>query len=268
MEKRLGFDPAEGDSEGEEQAVGAGRAMRERQRARLEQVPELPERNDTTSARAPSRRSSPHLSPAKYRRLHLPSNSDEHLPSELRRHPLILVSDSEEERPMLMPTKRHHPLRIDSESETEQPTHAPTKRRHALRIDSDSESEQLPLANTSVSRAPPPVERSGLSHGFSPHATTTPRMSQRSISSDDEEDALESAPRRHRSRLCGRRRLPANPFLEMEAEEGEEESASESENAPRVAPSQNTLTSTHSSNSDSVSNSDSDSDSDSNSDCD
>ena len=32
--KRLGFDPAQEDSEGEEEAVAAGRAMRERQRAR------------------------------------------------------------------------------------------------------------------------------------------------------------------------------------------------------------------------------------------
>ena len=42
--KRLGFDPAHADSEGEEEAVAAGRAMRERERARLEQVPELPDR--------------------------------------------------------------------------------------------------------------------------------------------------------------------------------------------------------------------------------
>ena len=46
MEKRLGFDPAQQDSEGEEEAVAAGRAMRERQRALLTQVPELPDRYD------------------------------------------------------------------------------------------------------------------------------------------------------------------------------------------------------------------------------
>ena len=46
VEKRLGFDPAQQDSEGEEEAVAAGQAMRERQRTLLTQVPELPDRYD------------------------------------------------------------------------------------------------------------------------------------------------------------------------------------------------------------------------------
>ena len=76
MEKRLGFDPAQQDSEGEEEAVAAGRAMRERQRARLEQVPELPDRYDPTSVRPPSRHSDTDARPAKRRRVRLASNSD------------------------------------------------------------------------------------------------------------------------------------------------------------------------------------------------
>ena len=35
VQKRLGFDPAQQDSEGEEEAVAAGQAMRERQRELL-----------------------------------------------------------------------------------------------------------------------------------------------------------------------------------------------------------------------------------------
>jgi len=280
VEKRLGFDPAQQDSEGEEEAVAAGRAMRERQRALLIQLPELPERKETTSARPPSRRSSPHPSPAKFRRVRLPSNSEEDLPSELRRHPLIIVSDSEEERPILMSTKRRHILRIDSESETEEPTLAPAKRRYTLRIDSDSETEHRPLATNSVNRAPRPLDRSSTSHSLQPQAAPTAPVWRRRIISDDEDDRIELAPGRQDliRRVRGGRRLPArrhrrtaNAFVEMEADDGKDEEESESENAPSAAP---TSTPTSDTNSDSVSdsnsnsNSNSDSDSDSNSDSD
>ena len=76
VEKRLGFDPAQQDSEGEEEAVAAGRAMRERQRALLTQVPELPDRYDPTSVRPPSRRSDPDAPPKKRRRVRLATTSD------------------------------------------------------------------------------------------------------------------------------------------------------------------------------------------------
>ena len=77
MEKRLGFDPAQQDSEGEEEAVATGRAMRERQRALLTQVPELPDRYDPTSVRPPSRHSDTlDALPAKHRRVRLASSSD------------------------------------------------------------------------------------------------------------------------------------------------------------------------------------------------
>ena len=102
VEKRLGFDPAQQDSEGEEEAVAAGRAMRERQRALLTQVPELPDRYDPTSLRPPSPRSDPDATPNKRRRVRLASTSDgEDLPSEIRTEPdatpFGLNSDSEAE---------------------------------------------------------------------------------------------------------------------------------------------------------------------------
>ena len=82
VEKRLGFDPAQQDSEGEEDAVAAGRAMRERQRALLTQVPELPDRYDPTSVRPPSPRSDADAPHSKRRRVRLASTSDaEDLPS-------------------------------------------------------------------------------------------------------------------------------------------------------------------------------------------
>ncbi len=66
VEKRLGFDPSQQDSEGEEEAVAAGQAMQERQRALLTQIPELPDRYDPNSdSDAP---------PAKRKRVRLPSN--------------------------------------------------------------------------------------------------------------------------------------------------------------------------------------------------
>ena len=58
-----------------------------------------------------------------------------------------------------------------------------------------------------------------------------------------------------RKRTRTRRRLPANPFVEMEAEEGDdEESEAESESPPRsafVSPSIQTLTPSHYSDEDS-----------------
>ena len=98
VEKRLGFDPALQDSDGEEEAVAAGLAMCERQRALLTQLPELPymyaptsdyaapqakrkriRLPSTSSAQPPSQRPTspdPDASPAKLRRVRLPSNSD------------------------------------------------------------------------------------------------------------------------------------------------------------------------------------------------
>ena len=78
VEKRLGFDPAQQVSEGEEEAVAAGRAMRERHRALLTQVPELSDRYDPTSVRPSSRLSATPDSVAprvKRRRVRLASNS-------------------------------------------------------------------------------------------------------------------------------------------------------------------------------------------------
>ena len=112
MEKRLGFDPAQVEPEGEEEALAGGKAMPHRQRALLSQVPDLPDRYYPTSVRPPSRRSAtPELGapPAKLQRVRLPSISDdEDLPSELRRHPDLtpfrLGSDSEMEMEELRPT--------------------------------------------------------------------------------------------------------------------------------------------------------------------
>ena len=102
MEKRLGFDPAQHDSEGEEEAVAAGRAMRERQRALLTQGPELPDRYDPTSERPPSRLSTTPDSdapPSKRRRVRLASTLDaeETPPTQPDLTPFRLNSDSEAE---------------------------------------------------------------------------------------------------------------------------------------------------------------------------
>ena len=119
-----------------------------------------------------------------------------------------------------------------------------------------------------------PVERTGPSHSGKPQADRTAPVWRRRICTDDEEDTMELAPgrqgliRRVRGdrRLPARRRLPANPFVVMEAEEGDsEESAAESESSQLAEPAQNSLTSTNTSNSDSDSDSDSESDSNSNS---
>jgi hypothetical protein len=152
--KRLGFDPAQQDSEGEEEAVAAGRAMRERQRARFEQVPDLPDRYDPTEARPPSRRSDPNDTRAKLRRVRLPSNSEEVIPSESSRHP----------------------LRIDSDSASERQTLAPytISQRAFNRL--FGEETQAPL----------PVERSGASQSGQPQAAPTAPLWRRRISSDDE----------------------------------------------------------------------------------
>ena len=112
VEKRLGFDPAQVEPEGEEEALAAGREMRVRQRAVLSQVPDLPDRYDPTSVRPPSRRSAtpePDAPPAKLQRVRLPSISDdEDQPPEHSCHPdltpLRLGSDSEMEMEELRPT--------------------------------------------------------------------------------------------------------------------------------------------------------------------
>ena len=154
-----------------------------------------------------------------------------------------------------------------------------------------------------VKATKPTVEPSGPSHGGTALAGPTPRESQRRFSSDDEgppvpvvslpfgqiptdptlssddEDESEEwiGPRLGlvrrgrggghtvRKRTRTRRRLPANPFVQMEAEEGEEEeSAAESESPPRGAfasPSIQTLTPSHHSDEDSSDSSDIDEDS-------
>ncbi len=112
VEKRLGFDPAQDEPEGEEEAVAAGIEMRARQRALLAEVPDLPDRYDPTAVRPPSRRSAtpePDAPPAKLQRVRLPSISDdEDQPPEHRRHPDLtpfrLGSDSEMEMEELRPT--------------------------------------------------------------------------------------------------------------------------------------------------------------------
>ena len=249
MEKRLGFDPAQKDSEGAEEAVAAGRAMRERQRGLLTQVPELPDRYDpssdseapptkrnrirlpsTSSARPPSRRSSsphPDASPAKLRRVRLPSNSEEDLPSELRRHPLRIDSDSESERPPLEP-------------------HTISQRAFNMVLDEET-------------RAPIPIEPSGPSHGGEAKGAPTTRETERKLSSDDDESIGPSLGivhrergERHRSHARTRRRV-ANPFIQFEAEDGDDdESGSEMESSP--------LSSEADPDSDSIFDSDSDSD--------
>ena len=133
----------------------------------------------------------------------------------------------------------------------------------------------LELEGPRVSPVRPPVEPSGPSHGWDALAAPTPRETQRTLSSDDEdppapvesfpfgqiptdatlseseeEDESEewSGPRIglvRRGRGGGRpvrrharprRRLPANPFVEMEAEEGDDdESEAEPESPPRSA---------------------------------
>ena len=93
----------------------------------------------------------------------------------------------------------------------------------------------------------PPVEPSGPSHGGVALAAPTPRETQRRFSSDDDDDPTQWAPRRlglvrrgrgggrtDRTHARTRRRLPANPFVEMEAEEGDEEESG-SESSPRCA---------------------------------
>ena len=91
MEKRLRFDPAQVEPEGEEEALAAGKAMRDRQRALLAQVPDITDRYNPTSVRPPSCPSAtpnPDAPPAKLQIVRLPSNSDEEdLPREHNRNP-------------------------------------------------------------------------------------------------------------------------------------------------------------------------------------
>ncbi len=215
--KRLGFDPAQDVSEGEE-AVAAGREMRARQRARLTQVPDLPDRYDPTTARPPCRRTAtpdPDAPPPKLRRVQLPSISDdEDLPSEYRIEPDTA------------------PFRLASESETEE-TH-PSPHSGTQIVLNMLFGENAPRAITS-NPAPPTVEHSGPSHRGIALAAPTTRETQRRFSSDDDEEEW-VRPRRGRG---GRGRTHArrsNPFVQFEAEEGDdEESGSESESSPRSA---------------------------------
>ena len=198
--------------------------MRDRQRALLTQVPDLPDRYDPTSARPPSRRSAtpdPDAPPNKLQRVRLPSNSDdEDLVLEHRRHPHTT------------------PLRIDSDAELEELRPSP------LPPDSGT---QIAL-NLLFGEHAPQVEKSGPSHGEDASAARTPRESQPLFSSDeDDEESMEWAapraglvrrgrggrPARHPPR---RRRRAANPFVEFEAEEGDdEESGSESDSAQHTS---------------------------------
>ena len=207
--KRLGFDPAQDVSEGEEEAVAAGREMRARQRARLTQVPDLPDRYDPTTARPPCRRTAtpdPDAPPPKLRRVQLPSISDdEDLPSESRTQPDTA------------------PFRLASESETEE-TH-PSPHSGTQIVLNMLFGEKAPSARPT----PPTVERSGPSHGGVALAAPTPRETQRRFSSDDDEEEW-VRPRRGRGRQHDRR---SNPFIQFEAEEGE--SDAESESPPRCA---------------------------------
>ena len=247
VEKRLGFDPVQDDSEGEEEAIDAGRAMRVRQRALLTQVPDLPDRYDPTSVRPPSRRSAtpdPDAPPTKRNRIRLPSTSSARAPSHRPSSP----------HPDTTPAKLL-PVHLPSNSEEDLPSES---RLHPLRIDSDSESERPTLS----------VEHSGQ-----PQAAPTTPVWRRRIGSDDEEDTTELAPGRQgliRKRKVGRRlpehrrRRTANAFIQFEAEEGDDdESGAESELSPRAKPNHKTLPSSSSSEADSDSESVFDSDSDS-----
>ena len=284
MKKRLGFDPAQQDSGGEEEAVAAGRAMRERQRARLEQVPELPDRYDPTSVRPPSPRSDPDAPPSKRRRVRLASTSD--------------AEDTAPTQPDTTPFR----LNSDSEAESTPHTYDPITQVvvDMLELEGPRVRRSHPV-RPPVKAKKPPVEPSGPSHLGVALAAPTPRLTQRRFSSDDEEfpapvetfpfgpaqtdqpppctlSASEgdetdewSGPRLglvRRGRGGGRtvrrhartrRRLPANPFVEMEAEEGDdEESEAESESPPRCALPTQTLTTSHTSDEDSSDSSDSD----------
>ncbi len=241
VEKRLGFDPAQEDSEGEEEAVAAGRAIRERQRGLLTQVPELPDRYDPSSdSDAP---------PTKRNRIHLPSTSSARPPSSRPSSP----------HPDASPAKPHR-VSLPSNSEEDIPSES---RRHPLRIDSDSESERPPLS----------VEHSDPSHGGQPQAAPTAPVWRRRIGSDEEEDTTELTAGRQgmiRKRKVGRplparrRRRTANAFIQFEAKEGDDdESGSESELSPRNQPAHKTHPSSSSSDADSDSVFDSVSDSDS-----
>ena len=244
MAKRLGFNPAEQDSEGDEEAVAAGLEMRERQRALLTQVPELPDRYDPTSVRAPS----PHSDapPAKLRRVHLASTSDaEDLPSESRTEPDTT------------------PFRLNSDSEAESTRHTYDPVTQFVVDILELEGPRVTPVRPPLKAKPiqPPVEPSGPSHGGTALAAPTPRETQRRFSSDDEAEWVR--PRRVRRHRTHTR--VANPFIQFEAKEGDdEESGSESESASRAEPAQNTLHSSVSSDADSDSDSIFDSDSDSN----
>ena len=200
----MGFDPAQEEPEGEEEALAAGIEMRARQRAVLAQVPDLPDRYDPTAGRPTSRRSAtpePDAARAKLQRVRLPSISDdEDLAPEHRRQP-----DST-------------PFRLESDSEMEEfrstPPPAPTS------------GTQI-VINMLFGEDAPQVEKSGPSHAGEASAAPTPRMTQRVFSSDEEEVSTGWAPPRpglvrrgrggRRARHPTRRRA-ANPFVEFEAE--------------------------------------------------
>ena len=247
VEKMLGFDPAQDDSEGEEEAVAAGRAMRVRERALLTQVPELPDKYDPTSVRASSPQSQD--LPAKRRRVHLASTSDaEDMPTGSNTQPDTTA------------------FRLNSESETEHPpsshpdTDAPPAKLRRVRLPSNSDEECHPLRiDSDIDSERAPLERSDPSHGL-----------QRSFSSDDDESigpslGIVRRGRGGRRRCHARtRRRAANPFIQFEAKEGDdEESSSDSETSPRAEPAKNTLPSPVSSDADSDSDTDSVFDSDS-----
>ena len=225
--KRLGFDPAQQDSEGEEDAVAAGRAMRERQRALLPQIPELPDRYDPTEARPPSRTGAPS---SKGRRVRLESTSDA------------------EDTPPAQPDNTPFRIESDSEAEFTQHTYDPVTQ---VVVD------MLELEGPRVN----PVVRSGPSHGGEGLPAPPIQDTQRRFSSDDDEWVGPRLGLVRKGRGGGRpvrkhaRRRAANPFVQFEAEEGDdEESASES--SPRRSPphashqtSSPTHTQTHSSDS-------------------
>ena len=226
--------------------MAAGRAMGERQRALLTQVPELPDRYDPTSVRAPSRSSDPDAPPSKRRRVHLASSSDE--------------EDTPPAQPDLTPFR----LNSDSEPESKPHTFDPITQVVVDMLELEGPSTPVRPVHPPVKAKQPPVEPSGPSHGGIALAAPTPRVSQRRFSSDDEdppvrvesfpfgpiptdatlsaseeEESVEwSGPRLgqvRRGRRGGRtvrrharsRPRRSNPFVEMEAEEGDgEESGS------------------------------------------
>ena len=170
--EEVGIRPRQQDSDGEEEAVAAGRAMPERQRALLTQVPELPDRYDPTSVRPPSRCSdAPHV---KRRRVRLASTSEaEDLPSEPRTEPETT------------------PFRLNSDSEAESTPHTYDPISQVVVDMLELEGPRVRrshLVRRPVKPKPvqPSVTPSGPSHDGTALAAPTPRETQRRFSSDDE----------------------------------------------------------------------------------